>query len=115
MEVDMDTMPEHTNKQKGILGIDAGGTFTDLVFWGESELKVVASAKTPTRHNDLAGTIKSGLELILRHVRPEQIKTFNLATTLATNAIVENKLRSSVLVLIGYDDDLVEKYKKLRG
>ena len=112
MEVDMDTMPEHTNKQKGILGIDAGGTFTDLVFWGESELKVVASAKTPTRHNDLAGTIKSGLELILRHVRPEQIKTFNLATTLATNAIVENKLRSSVLVLIGYDDDLVEKYKK---
>lgn len=96
----------------GILGIDAGGTFTDLVFWGESDLKVMASAKTPTRHNDLADTIKSGLELILRQISPEQIKTFNLATTLATNAIVENKLRPSALVLIGYDFDMVEKYKK---
>ncbi len=96
--------------QQGILGIDAGGTFTDLVFWSEPDGTAIASAKTPTMHSDLVGTIENGLKLILAEVAPEQIKAFNLATTLATNAIVENKLRPSALVLIGYDKDITEKY-----
>ena len=96
--------------QRGILGIDAGGTFTDLAFWGEKDGAVVASAKTRTMHSDLAGTIRNGLEIILKEVKPEQIKAFNLATTLATNAIVENKLRPGALFLIGYDRDIADKY-----
>ncbi|WP_455594974.1 hydantoinase/oxoprolinase N-terminal domain-containing protein [Cloacibacillus porcorum] len=101
---------ENIHEKKGILGIDAGGTFTDLVFWSEADGTAIASAKTPTMHSDLAGTIENGLKLILAEVNPEQIKAFNLATTLATNAIVENKLRPSALVIIGYDQDIAEKY-----
>lgn len=98
--------------QRGILGIDAGGAFTDLAFWGEKDGAVVASAKTRTMHSGLAGTIRNGLEIILKEVKPEQIKAFNLATTLATNAIVENKLRPGALFLIGYDRDIADKYYK---
>ncbi|MDO5114503.1 MAG: hydantoinase/oxoprolinase family protein [Synergistaceae bacterium] len=99
-------------RQKGILGIDAGGTFTDLVFWGEEDSRVLASAKTPTIQGDLVGTIERGLDLILKKAAPEQIKTFNLATTLATNAIVENKLRPCALMLIGYDNEMASRFIK---
>ena len=49
----------------GILGIDAGGTFTDLAFLSGQPLTVQAWAKTPTRHDDLIHTIESGLDMIL--------------------------------------------------
>ena len=91
----------------GILGIDAGGTFTDIVFMNGAELDVAAKVKTPTDHNDLIITIREGLSLILEKVNASQIREINLATTLATNAIVENKLRPVGLVLIGYDEDIV--------
>ena len=51
--------------------------------------------------------MKKGLDLILEQIGTEQIKAINLATTLATNAIVENKIRSCGLILIGYDPDSV--------
>lgn len=103
------TKHAENDEQKGILGIDAGGTFTDLVFWGEKDASVLASAKTPTLHDDLPLTIRKGLSLILEKAAPERIKAFNLATTLATNAIVENKLRDAALFLIGYGADIVAK------
>ncbi|MEG1824755.1 MAG: hydantoinase/oxoprolinase family protein [Cloacibacillus sp.] len=104
-------MVSQAMRKKGILGIDAGGTFTDLVFFEDTEAGVVAKVKTPTLHDDLIMTIENGLRLILQQIHPEQVQAVNLATTLATNAIVEGKLRSSALILIGYADDIVEKYK----
>ena len=89
--------------EAGILGIDAGGTFTDLAFICGGDSAVAAWGKTPTLHEDLVGTINEGLKIILQQVQPERIKAVNLATTLATNAIVENKIRSTGLILIGYD------------
>lgn len=97
------------NGVNGILGIDAGGTFTDLAFLSGKELHLYAKAKIPTDHDDLIKTIRTGIDMILHNVNTEQIRSINLATTLATNAIVENKLRPVGLVLIGYDKDIVEK------
>ena len=99
------------NDSKGILGIDAGGTFTDLAFIAGADSKVLASTKTPTNHSDLVITNKKGLDQILEQIDAEQIKAINLATTLATNAIVENKIRSCGLIVIGYDTDSVERWK----
>lgn len=93
----------------GILGIDAGGTFTDLAFISSEDSSVVAWGKTPTLHNDLIKTIESGLKIILGQIEPERIKGINLATTLATNAIVENKIRATGLILIGYDETQVNQ------
>ena len=91
----------------GILGIDAGGTFTDVAFVSERDMSVLACGKTPTCRNDMPGTISRGLELILSHVSPDSIKCVNIATTFATNAIVENRSRSTALVLMGYDAERV--------
>ena len=96
----------------GILGIDAGGTFTDLAFISGTDSTVEAWAKTPTLHNNLLKTIESGLQLIYKQIDINRIKGVNLATTLATNAIVENKLRPCGLILIGYSDELVDKALK---
>lgn len=98
--------------QTGILGIDAGGTFTDLAFLSGEPLRVTAKTKTPTLHEDLIRTIESGVDLILEQVDREAIRAVNLATTLATNAIVENKLRPMGLILIGYDRDTVEAARR---
>lgn len=91
----------------GILGIDAGGTFTDLAFLDGDDYTMLAKAKTPTMHHDLAGTVENGLLMILEQVEPSCIRSFNLATTLATNAIVEDRLHPSALLLIGYENETV--------
>lgn len=94
---------------EGILGVDAGGTFTDLAFLRLADASVAASAKTPTDHDDLIGTIARGLDLISGQIDIKDIRAVNLATTFATNAVVEGKTRPSGLVLIGYDEDQVKK------
>ena len=96
----------------GILGIDAGGTFTDLVFLRLSDASVAGSVKTPTDHDDLVSTIDRGLDLILGEIDVRDIKAVNLATTFATNAIVEGKTKASGLVLIGYDKEQVDRAVK---
>lgn len=92
----------------GILGIDAGGTFTDLAFLDGNTNSVKAKVKIPTAHDDLVSTIDHGLNLILEQIDASVIHSLNLATTLATNAIVENKLHPAALVLIGYEKDVIE-------
>lgn len=93
--------------ESGIIGIDAGGTFTDLAFLDGEPLAVTAQVKTPTRHDDLIGTIASGMDSLLQQIPRERIGGVSLATTLATNAIVENKLRTVGLILIGYEPQSV--------
>ena len=90
-------------KKCGTLGIDAGGTFTDLAFIPDADLKVAARAKTPTLHDDMPRTIENGLALILEQISPEDVTCVNIASTLATNAVVEGKIRPVGLILIGYD------------
>lgn len=97
----------HPSPDSGILGIDAGGTFTDLAFLSGDPLTVAAKVKTPTHHSDLIATIAAGMDELLRQVPQKRIKGINLATTLATNAIVENKLRPMGLILIGYEAESV--------
>ena len=110
-EMDICTVEENTKKQEGILGIDAGGTFTDLAFLSGKDLHVTAKVKTPTLHNNMAKTVERGIKKISSLVGKENIKTINIATTLATNAIVEHKTRKVALLLLGYDARVVEKAK----
>ncbi|MFV0363291.1 MAG: hydantoinase/oxoprolinase N-terminal domain-containing protein [Suipraeoptans sp.] len=99
-------------EEKGIIGIDAGGTFTDLIFLNSEDGTVQAKAKTPTHHDNLIKTIENGLDILLKNINVAMVSSFNLATTLATNAIVENRLRPVALIAIGYDVMLIEKAEK---
>lgn len=96
----------------GIIGIDAGGTFTDLAFLRDSDKTILARSKTPTKHEDLAATIETGLSMILAKVDAQAVSGINLASTLATNAIVENKLQPTAIFLLGYPADAASKARK---
>jgi N-methylhydantoinase A/oxoprolinase/acetone carboxylase beta subunit len=72
------------------LGIDAGGTFTDCALFDFATDTVLAKAKAPTTHRDLLIGIDEALtRLALEH--PERLTMVALSTTLATNAIAEDK------------------------
>ena len=74
-----------------LLGIDTGGTYTDVVLY-DSEKGVVGSAKALTTKHDLSIGIREALSAVLP-VSPGDIQLVSMSTTLATNAIVEGKAR----------------------
>jgi N-methylhydantoinase A/oxoprolinase/acetone carboxylase beta subunit len=85
------------------LGIDAGGTYTDAILYDFGGRSVLASSKALTTHGDPAKGIGRALDALPRgHFAG--IRRVSLATTFATNAIVEGKGRKVGLLLAGYDD-----------
>lgn len=90
--------------QKYIIGIDTGGTFTDAVLMDKESGKVVATAKKPTTHYQLAkGTGVALAELSAKTTfAPEQIEAVVVSSTLATNSVVENKGARVAIIVIGY-------------
>jgi len=72
------------------LGIDAGGTYTDAVIYDLSETKLLAKKKALTTQWNFT----EGIDNALAGLDPGLFGSINvvaLSTTLATNAIVENK------------------------
>ncbi|MBS3761817.1 MAG: DUF1638 domain-containing protein [Planctomycetes bacterium] len=92
------------------LGLDAGGTYTDAVVYDFETDSVLEKAKSLTTHWDF--TI--GIDRVLRLISPEKLKKVGLvavSTTLATNAIVEDRgQRVGLLVMPPYglweEDDI---------
>lgn len=73
-----------------IIGLDVGGTHTDVVLLGSEG--VLNEIKVPTDPGDLFKTVLSGLDAITRGIAPEKIIRVVMSTTLTTNAIVQNRL-----------------------
>ena len=94
-----------------LLGIDTGGTYTDAVVYDERTSTVVAKAKAPTTHHDLAIGILGAIDaaMIIAGVEPARIELVSLSTTLATNALVEGKGRPVAAVIIGFDDAVLQR------
>jgi N-methylhydantoinase A/oxoprolinase/acetone carboxylase beta subunit len=102
-------MTEATTARRLLLGIDTGGTFTDAVIFDELSSSVIRKAKAPTTHHDLGIGIRSAIDAALADIDPRQIELVSLSTTLATNAIVEGTGRRVAAVIIGFDDDVVDR------
>jgi len=79
-----------------ILGIDVGGTHTDAVLIDESG--VVLETKTSTG-DDLLETLRTSLEKTVAQVDPGQIERMVLSTTMATNAIVQDRLEDTGMIV----------------
>jgi N-methylhydantoinase A len=77
------------------LGVDIGGTFTDLVLLDEASGRL-GTAKVPTRYKDPIGAIVEGKRLLLDEGR--RTAWLGHATTLATNALLEGKLPAGALL-----------------
>ncbi len=73
-----------------IIGLDVGGTHTDVVLLGEEGL--LSEFKVPTESDHLFNSVLAGLEKVTSGIDPEQIKRVVLSTTLTTNAIVQKKI-----------------------
>lgn len=87
-----------------LLGLDAGGAFTDAALWDEAAGRLVGKAKAPTTHRNLPDGIGAAAEAALRSagLEPGAVALVSLATTLATNALVEGQGEPAGLILIGF-------------
>ncbi len=94
------------------LGLDTGGTFTDAVLLADGR-RVVASAKSLTTPWDLAIGIGHAMRAVLNDLpagaRRTNVNLVSVSTTLATNAVVENRFSPVCTLLIGFDDAMVER------
>lgn len=97
-----------------ILGLDTGGTYTDGVLVDVHSERVMAKAKALTTRHDL----RIGIEACIDALDIEdcsEIKMVALSTTLATNAVVENRGGKTGLILIGQKrrDEIPTEYVEI--
>ena len=87
------------------LGIDVGGTFTDLLLSDDRENRVF-QAKTPSTPADQSIGILAGIQLVcdMAEIEPSQVELILHGTTVATNAVLEGKgARVGLLVTKGFE------------
>lgn len=80
-----------------IAGIDVGGTFTDAVLLTAERL--VATAKRPTRPEDIRGSVLAVLDDLLQTCKPEDIRRLALSTTTVTNLLLNGQGAPTALIL----------------
>ena len=86
------------------LGVDVGGTFTDLLLLDDAS-GAFWRHKTPSTPEDSARGILTGVDAIcaVAGIAPREIETFLHGTTVATNAVLEGKgARVGLIVTEGY-------------
>jgi len=91
------------------IGIDVGGTFTDVVLIS-NETGDVSVAKVLNRHDDRAETVVSGIERLLGEadVEPADIDWISHGTTITTNAVIERKGAKTALITNKSFRDILE-------
>ena len=99
------------------LGVDVGGTFTDITVWDEvaGRFHVV---KVPSVPGDPAAGVVAGVTRALAEVdaRPADIVTFVNGTTVAVNTVIERTgARVGLLVTRGFRDILELRRVRLDG
>jgi N-methylhydantoinase A len=101
------------------IGIDVGGTFTDLV--AIDEAGITAFAKSPSTPSDQSIGVMAGLEELARRLRlsrPQMLAVTERivhGTTVATNALLERKGAKVALLTTDGHRDVVEMREGLKG
>ena len=90
------------------IGVDIGGTFTDVALVEEASGRI-GVAKVPTTPEDLAEGVLCALELAMNRyeVAPTEVGLLSHATTVVTNAILqESGARAALITTRGFRDVL---------
>src|SRR5436190_14746736 len=97
------------------LGVDVGGTFTDVALWDE-DVGRLTTLKLPSVPADPAEGILAGIRQILERdgVAPARIGFVAHGTTVATNALLEGKGARTGLVTTRGFRDLLEIARQKR-
>ncbi len=86
------------------LGIDIGGTFTDLLLFEEETAKIFIS-KVPSTPEDFIIGLLRGIENL--KLKPENVDYFVHGTTIATNTVLERKgAKLALITTKGFEDVL---------
>ena len=90
------------------LGVDIGGTFTDVVLEGGNG--TAASTKVLTTYEAPEEAIVTGLHDVCAKaaIRPDQISQIIHGTTLATNALIERRGAKTALITTKGFRDVIE-------
>lgn len=90
------------------IGIDTGGTYTDAVLLDLSTHEVLQTAKVPTTHQDLRQGVGQALAAVLQSgaVPAAAIELVAVSTTLATNAVLEDRGASVGFIAVGFASPL---------
>ena len=91
------------------IGIDIGGTFTDLQILDETT-GALASFKTPTTPQDPSIGLVTGIRGIAEKIgfAMEDVRLLVHGTTIATNAVLQRRLANGVLVTTAGFEDVLE-------
>jgi len=86
------------------IGIDTGGTFTDIVLFNLAARRILRKAKTPTTHGDYSVCIGKAFGMLsLSTAERKALHRVALSTTLATNTVAEDRMHPIGLVIEGAD------------
>lgn len=97
------------------LGIDIGGTFTDLVLLDE-QTGYLQFGKTLTTYPDPTLGILDGVKQLMEQHRlnPQEVESIVHGTTLVTNAVIERKGAPTALLTTAGFEDVLEIGRELR-
>src|SRR5436190_112502 len=98
------------------IGIDIGGTFTDVALVDDAGAHV-GVAKVPTTPGDLAQGVLCALDMAMRRyaLGPQDVSLFSHATTVVTNAILEESGASAALITTRGFRDVLELRRSARA
>ena len=90
------------------IGIDTGGTYTDVVVYEFGEKRILSSAKALTTKEDLSLGILEALDRLPTDL-VKKAQLVSLSSTLATNACVEDKGGNAKLIFFGGDKKVIDE------
>jgi N-methylhydantoinase A len=98
------------------IGVDIGGTFTDVALVDDASGRI-GVAKVPTTPADLADGVLAALRAAMQRygVAPADVGLFSHATTVVTNAILEERGARAALVTTRGFRDLLELRRSARA
>jgi N-methylhydantoinase A len=98
------------------IGVDIGGTFTDVALVNEADGRI-GIAKVPTTPGDFGQGVVTALTIALdeHDVAADQVTLLSHATTVVTNAVLEGKGARTVLVSTRGFRDILELRRSARA
>jgi N-methylhydantoinase A len=98
------------------IGVDIGGTFTDVALVNEDDGRI-GIAKVSTTPDDFGAGVVQALSIALADhgVSPDSVSLLSHATTVVTNALLENKGARTALVATSGFRDVLELRRSARA
>jgi len=97
------------------IGVDIGGTFTDVALVEENTGRI-GVAKVPTTPDDFGRGVLDGLKAVMKkyEIAAEDVGLLSHATTVVTNAILEEKGAKAALIMTRGFRDVLELRRSAR-